>query len=140
MGAAPALGDEVYPARAVLDALFPEGRRTEPLDALLRSSPLAPGEDFRVIEIGRDEATSHHLVWIRTAEVPHRHDRHDLFVVVLRGRGIMQLGDEGRAVGPGAILYVPRGTLHAFQNRSDAPAAAYAVYLPPFDGKDRVEP
>ena len=30
------------------------------------------------------------------------------------------------------------GEVHAFVNASDAPAKAYAVYVPPFDGDDRV--
>jgi mannose-6-phosphate isomerase-like protein (cupin superfamily) len=33
---------------------------------------------------------------------------------------------------------VPRGATHAFRNESEAPAVAYVVYTPPFDGKDRV--
>lgn len=123
---------------AVLDAGFPDGRRTEPLASLLEGPALAPEENFRIQELGRDAHTSHHLVWIRDREVPHRHDRHDLFVVILRGQGTMRLGDEERPVGEGSILYVPRGTVHAFRNTSEEPAAAYAVYAPAFDGEDRV--
>jgi hypothetical protein len=29
--------------------------------------------------------------------------------------------------------------VHAFRNQSPEPAVSYAVYLPPYDGKDRVE-
>jgi len=123
----------------VLDALFPDGRRSVPLAALAARATLAEGEGFRVETLGRDAHTSHHLVAIREAEVPHRHDHHDLVVVILEGHGSMRLGDEERPVGPGSILYVPRGTVHAFRNASDAPAAAYAVYGPAFDGSDRVE-
>lgn len=126
------------PPPAVLDALLPEGRRHEALAALASSAPLAAGEGFRVSELGRDAHTSHHLVWIRDREQPHRHDRHDLFVVILRGFGGMRLGDEERPVGEGSILYVPRGTPHAFRNASGDVAVAYAVYAPPFDGTDRV--
>jgi mannose-6-phosphate isomerase-like protein (cupin superfamily) len=50
----------------------------------------------------------------------------------------MRIGDETRPIAPGSILYVPRGTVHAFTNQSGAPAASYAIYFPPFDGKDRV--
>ena len=124
----------------VLDALLPDGRDTRTLESILESSPLPAGKEFQVTELGRDEHSSHHLVWIRTAEVPHRHDRHDLFVVILRGHGWMRLHDEERLVGEGSILYIPRGTLHAFRNTSDSPAAAYAVYTPAFDGADRVFP
>lgn len=124
---------------AVVDALFPDGRRTEALAALAASETLAPGEPFRLREIGRDANTSHHLVWIRDRETPHRHDRHDLFVVMLRGSGTMLLGAEERAVGEGSVLYVPRGTVHAFRNTSGDVAAAYAIYTPAFDGRDRTE-
>jgi mannose-6-phosphate isomerase-like protein (cupin superfamily) len=124
---------------AVLDALFPDGRRTEPLAALAERETLAPEENFRVREIGRDAHSSHHLVWIRDRETPHRHDRHDLFVVMLRGSGTMRLGDEERPVGEGSVLFVPRGTVHAFRNETRGVAAAYAIYAPAFDGRDRVE-
>lgn len=121
----------------VLDALLGEERVTVQLSELAGRETLAPDEDFRVAELARDARTSHHLVWIRHGEVPHRHDRHDLLVVVLRGHGFMRLGDEERAVGEGSVLYVPRTTVHAFRNASAEPAAAYAIYLPPFDGADR---
>jgi len=124
---------------AVLDALFPNGRETVPLAALAERVTLAPGEDFRVIELARDANTSQHLVAIQGAEIPHRHDRHDLLVVMLRGHGRMRLGAEQRPVGEGSILYVPRGAVHAFRNESPEPAVAYAIYVPAFDGKDRVE-
>ena len=122
----------------VLDALFPEGRRTAALAALADAQVLAPGEDFRLREIGRDVHASHHLVWIRDREVPHRHDRHDLLVVILRGHGAMRLGDKERPVGEGSILWVPRGTPHAFRNASGEVAVAYAVYTPAFEPPDRV--
>ena len=125
-------------AEAVLDALYGSERRTVALDALAEDDGLAPGEAFKVVELGRDAHTSHHLVWIRDREVPHRHDRHDLVVVMLRGHGAMRLGAEERAVGESSILYVPRGTVHAFRNASPEPAAAYAVYTPAFDGTDRI--
>ena len=126
------------PHPPALDALFPAGRLTQSFDDLLRAHPLDPGKDFQVIELGRDEHSSHHLAWIVDREQPHRHDTHDLLVVILRGSGTMRIGGESRPVGPGSILYVPRGTVHAFTNESGSPAAAYAVYIPSYAGKDRV--
>jgi mannose-6-phosphate isomerase-like protein (cupin superfamily) len=122
----------------VLDALLADGRLTLPLAELAELVPLPEGEGFALHELGRDAHASHHVVAIREREVLHRHDRHDLFVVILRGHGGMLLGDEERPVGQGSILYVPRGTVHAFRNASPDPALAYAVYAPAFDGKDRV--
>ncbi len=126
------------PPPAVLDALLGDKRMTVALEALETRAVLGAGESQRVVEVGRDGASSHHVVAIRDREVPHRHDRHDLLVVMLEGHGAMRLGDEEKPVGQGSILWVPRGTVHAFRNTSGAPAVAYAVYLPPFDGTDRV--
>ena len=125
-------------APPVVDALLANGRLTEPLAALIERARLDDGQAFKIVEVGRDAASSHHIVAIRDRESPHRHDTHDLFVVMLRGHGTMRLGDETRPVGEGSILYVPRATVHAFTNLSSEPAIAYAIYFPPFDGKDRV--
>ena len=125
------------PPPAVVDALLDGGRTTVAFDELLAKHPLDAGKDFQVIELGRDAHSSHHLAWIVDREQPHRHDAHDLYVVILRGWGTMRLGAESRPVGPGSILYIPRGTPHAFVNQSGAPAASYAIYSPPYDGKDR---
>jgi mannose-6-phosphate isomerase-like protein (cupin superfamily) len=134
-GRAPrAVGERSAP---VFDALLAD-RLSLALDELPGRVALAPEQDFRVIELGRDAHTSHHVVAIRNAEVPHRHDHHDLLVVMLRGYGQMRLGAETRPVGAGSILYVPRATVHAFTNASGEPAVAYAVYTPAFDGQDRI--
>jgi len=122
-----------------LDVLLGGERVRVPVAELARRVPLAEDQDFRVVELGRDAGTSHHVVAIRTAETPHRHDRHDLFVVMVRGHGTWRVGDATEPVGEGSLLYVPRGTLHAFANESGEVAVAYAVYAPAFDGKDRVE-
>jgi mannose-6-phosphate isomerase-like protein (cupin superfamily) len=127
------------PTPPSLDALFPSGRITVELEQLAARYPLEKGKTFQVSEIGRDGHTSHHAVWIVDREVPHLHDTHDLVVVMLRGYGTMRLGAETRPVGPSSILYVPRGTPHAFTNESGEPALAYAFYAPAFDGKDRVQ-
>jgi mannose-6-phosphate isomerase-like protein (cupin superfamily) len=123
---------------AVLDAQLGGQRVTESFESLAERVTLAPGEDFRVALIGRDEHHSQHVVAIRTAEVPHRHDEHDLLVMMLSGHGKLLMGSDVQPVGPGSILYIPRRTRHAFSNESGEPAIAYAIYTPPFDGKDRV--
>lgn len=122
----------------VMDALFGDVRTTESLAQLAALVELSDGEAFNVTDVGRDGRTSHHLVAIRDRESPHRHDTHDLLVFIIRGYGTMRIGNESRAVGEGSVLYVPRGTVHAFTNTSGEPAIAYAIYSPPFDGVDKV--
>lgn len=123
---------------AVLDVGL-EPRLTVSLDSLPERVRLAPDQDFRVVELGRDTHASQHAVAIRHGETLHRHDRHELVVLMVEGFGTMQLEGERRTVGEGSMLYVPRGTVHAFTNESGAPATAYVQYWPPFDGKDRIE-
>lgn len=123
---------------ATFDALFPEGRRTVPIETLVTQVALAPDQEVRVEDLGRDAGTSHHLVALRGAEAPHRHERHDLVVVVLRSYGSMRIGREERPLGEGSTIYVPRGILHAFRNLGPEPAVAYVVYSPPYAGDDRV--
>jgi mannose-6-phosphate isomerase-like protein (cupin superfamily) len=125
-------------APPTLDALYPSGRLTLPFAELILRVALAPGEPQRVVELARDAGTSQHLVAIRGQETPHRHDRHDLLVVMLRGHGRMRIRADERAVGEGSILYVPRGSVHAFRNEAAEPAIAFAVYMPAFDPRDRV--
>ncbi len=120
----------------VLDALFQDGRTTPTIAHLIDLAELADDQRFKVVDVGRDDASSHHVVAIRDREAPHRHDTHDLVVVILKGYGTMRIGNEDRPVGEGSILYVPRATVHAFRNLSSEPAVAYAVYFPPYDSKN----
>lgn len=122
----------------VLDVLLGDRRTTLPRAELVARAALAPDQDVRVVEIGRDAHTSHHVVGIRSGEPLHRHERHDLIVVVLEGHGRMRLGDTTRPVGQGSVVYTPRGAVHAFTNAGERPAYAHVVYSPPYDGEDRV--
>ena len=124
---------------ATVDALFGNERVRIPLSALGLAAPLAADQPFRIVELGRDAGTSHHVAAIRGAETPHRHDHHDQLVVIARGHGSVRIRDQTQPVGEGSIVYVPRGTVHAFTNEDDTPALSYVVYTPPYDGKDRIE-
>lgn len=95
------------------------------------------GEIVRIVDAGRSDSLSNHFVIIRSRELPHRHLRHDSTVVVLEGQGTMTIGKEVKKVRPGAVIFIPRGTVHGFQNDGDRPAVALVVYAPPFDGQDR---
>lgn len=126
------------PTPAMLDAQFSEGRMTRPVTDLIASAELAPDEAFKIVELGRDSYSSHHIVSLRDREPLHRHDTHDLLVFVFEGQGHMQIGDENRAIGERSVVYVPRGAPHAMSNTAARPLVGYAVFTPPFDGQDRV--
>ncbi len=115
-----------------------QGGKGMPVDQWLKENPLKPDEDIRLEEISRGETSSTHLVVIRRREPLHVHAQHDLIAIVLRGEGTLTMGERPLEVRPGAILTIPRGVPHSFLNKSNEPAIAYAVFTPPFDGKDMV--
>lgn len=120
----------------VIDAYFAGGRETISLGALAGRVSLEDGENLKVIEVGRDEHTSHHAAAIRDAELPHVHEHYDIVVVLVRGAGKMLIGDSVKDVAQGSVFYVPRGVAHAFKNTAADPAIAYVIYSPPFVGSE----
>ena len=121
---------------AFLDyALAPVGAD---LDTLLAAYPLAPGANVLAVELGRSETVSHHLVQVREGEAPHIHERHDLTVVMLRGTATLTVDAEQRAIDAGDVMFIPRGRAHFVRNTGRAPAVAFVVFSPPFQGPDAV--
>jgi quercetin dioxygenase-like cupin family protein len=106
------------------------------VEALLSREVLRPGEEFRLVDVSRSAEASFHVALVGGAERPHRHDRHDGAVLILRGGGDLHLGDRVAPLTPGDFILIPRGTPHWFVNRSSAPSAAWVTFTPPFDRSD----
>jgi mannose-6-phosphate isomerase-like protein (cupin superfamily) len=124
--------------KAMLTAQFGGTHLTRPIADLARKLRLAPGETFKIEEVARDASSSHHVVALLDREPLHTHDTHDLLVVVLEGEGEMLIGDHTRSIAAHSIVYVPRHTVHSMHNTTKKPLVGYAIFTPPFDGKDRV--
>lgn len=112
------------------------GDRTVDLDGILLRHPLAHDASIRADEVARTRAATVHLVQVRGRETPHRHERHDLVVTLLRGDGVLVVGDAVRAMRAGDVAVVPRGEGHWFDNRGGSPAVALVVFAPPLDAPD----
>lgn len=63
----------------------------------------------------------------------HRHPDHEQVYVIVRGRGVMQVGDEMREVSEGTLVFIPPGAAHAIKNASDEPLVFVSATSPPFD-------
>ena len=107
-------------------------------DAFLAAHPLAAGQNIRVDEVGRTRSASYHLVQVRGGESPHRHETHDLSVVVLAGGGTLDLGARRLPLDAGDVAVIPRGEVHWFTNRGRGNALALVVFSPPLDAPDSV--
>ena len=109
------------------------------LDHWLMTHPLEAGKEIAVQEIWRSEASSAHIVQIRTAEKPHIHATHDAVATLIRGYGTFHIGHQQFDVGVGSTITIPRGIRHYFVNTSGGPAVALAVFSPPMLEPDYVE-
>ncbi len=81
---------------------------------------------------------SYHLIRLAGAEAPHIHQNHDLVVSILRGESRIYLGGKAFTAGRGDVIEIPRGMPHWVENAGSGPCVAYAVFTPPFDGKDEI--
>ncbi len=81
---------------------------------------------------------SFHRASARGRLAAHLHEKHAETVYVLEGHGRMLLGETWIDLGPGSLVHVPVGTLHALHPQT--PMTALSIFAPPFDGKDRIFP
>lgn len=105
------------------------------LDALLEE--LDDGASVSARLLGKGASVSHHLVRVRSREGLHRHNRHDLTVVLVRGAGDLVLHEKPLRLEEGAVAFIPRRTPHEFVNTGRQDAVLLALFTPAYDGKDR---
>jgi len=77
-------------------------------------------------------------VAIRTAEPLHRHEKSDLLVILLRGKGEMTVGDRKLLMQAGDIVFIPKGVPHRFVNTDATLSIGLALFAPPFQQGDTV--
>ena len=61
------------------------------------------------------------------------HPGNEQVYVIVRGRGIMRVGDEQQEVGPGTMVFIPPGAGHAIRNTGEQPLVYVSATSPPFD-------
>ena len=79
---------------------------------------------------------SFHIINLQGAEKLHTHDTHDLVVSMLSGKARITIDNQSYVMMPGDILEVPKGAKHKADNLDRNGSQVYAVFTPPFDGKD----
>jgi quercetin dioxygenase-like cupin family protein len=105
---------------------------------LLATHPLPAEQNISVLALGHTESMSYHLVQVRDRERPHKHAVHDVAVTLLRGQGQLHVGGVAYDMHAGDVAAITRGMPHYFVNGGSAPAAAFAIFTPPYDGQDQV--
>ena len=64
------------------------------------------------------------------APPPHAHSDCDEVIRILDGRYEVLLGNRTEVIGPGTIVFVPRGTMHAYKNRGQSPGRLVSIQTP----------
>ena len=102
----------------------------------LQDNPLGEKENFKIVMLSKDSASSYHVVQIRGKERLHLHRWHGAKVLLWKGKGTLLLDGKSIALREGEEIQIPAGAPHAFTNQSADPAVAVVQFTPPFDGKD----
>ena len=58
---------------------------------------------------------------------PHKHEGEDQIYIIKSGRGMMQIDDEKQEVGPGELVYIPSGSIHALSPLGDESVVLYSI-------------
>ena len=95
-------------------------------------------ENIQLETLAQNELSSHHLVVIRDREPLHYHATHDAWALVIKGKGEFFLGDKWTRFHPGVSFFIPRGVHHQAVSSGKEPLAAFAIFTPPYDGRDMV--
>ena len=99
--------------------------------------PLLPvGESSATEALFESSHTSCYVTTLDGTLAPHYHERHEEVVWVLTGRARMFVGNTWYEIGPGDVVHLPAGVLHAVE--TDRPCSVISLFSPPFDGVDRV--
>ena len=61
---------------------------------------------------------------------PHSHEANDELFLVLEGRPSIRVGKAWHDMPAGSFLMIPAGTVHDFENRTDARAGLFNVFIP----------
>jgi len=92
--------------------------------------------------LGRGQFGSRNLAitWVDCApgsmQAVHGHPDNEQVYVIVRGRGVMQVGAEMEEVGEGTLVFIPPGLAHAIKNTTDDPLVFVSATSPPFDPQE----
>ena len=87
------------------------------------------------------DADSHNLAitWVEgepeSEQGRHAHDHAEQVYVVVAGKGLMHVAGEEKEVGPGTLVFVPKGALHSIRNLGTEKLVYVSATSPPFSAE-----
>ncbi|MEO0403613.1 MAG: cupin domain-containing protein [Bacteroidota bacterium] len=118
-----------------LTALFCSAQYQFDLNERTRENP---NENIEVQTITLDSLVSTHQIWIKQGVKAHFHEYHTEHVVVLSGKAKMSVNGEEFMIGPGDLIFIPKGSIHSVEVIGDENLVVLSIQAPVFRGKDRI--
>ena len=92
---------------------------------------------YLLLAPGQFGSTNLAITWVEGqpgSEQPvHEHPSQEQVYVIVRGRGVMRVGDEEREVEAGTLVLVPPRTGHSIRNTGEEPLVFVSATAPPFE-------
>lgn len=93
-----------------------------------------------LLRAGQFGAENLAITWVEgepgSMQAVHGHPDNEQIYVIVRGRGVMQVGDEMEEVGEGTLVFIPPGSGHAIKNTGSEPLVFVSATSPPFDPEE----
>lgn len=103
-----------------------------------KTEPKVAYVNIHVQKIAGDSLSSTFIIWIKKNVKSHFHQAHSEVVMVMGGKGTMQLGKETVNLEKGVLVFIPKGAIHSVTTTSRKPLKVLSIQSPHFDGSDRV--
>ena len=92
---------------------------------------------YLLLTKGQFDSSNLSITWVEgqpgSEQFLHAHPNNEQVYVIVRGCGLMKVGNEEREVESGAMVFVPPATNHAIRNIGDEPLIYVSATAPPFD-------
>lgn len=104
------------------------------------------GGQISYLLLTEGQVGSRHLsiTWVEgepgSQQALHAHADSEQVYVIVTGRGLMHVADEEQEVGPGTLIFIPKGALHAIRNVGSEKLVYVSATSPPFDPTGLYEP
>jgi mannose-6-phosphate isomerase-like protein (cupin superfamily) len=110
------------------------------LDQFAEDHPIDPEVGILLSQVaaGKNATVNFGQVLPGAGQKLHYHEWHDEIVYVIRGTGFMTIAGQNRSIEASDLIYVPSKVVHNNSASGNETMEAITIYVPAFDGKDKI--
>jgi quercetin dioxygenase-like cupin family protein len=130
----------LLPLGLLSNAIHAQTSIADPNFGVRNHKSIQPDKEFDNVlaqKLYTDPHATGFVIWVKQRVPLHKHASHSETVIILEGKGEMQLGGQIFPIRKGDIVFIPEGTPHAVTVTKGI-LKALSVQSPEFDGTDRV--